>query len=274
MLKCFYILATGFDDWANSIPVALWETYDESDGSETCARLVLSYLQDEFREIAPSRTFTIVGGTLDDTAALFKMVNDAQCGLYGDEVLDVCETARPFQETLERVQSIKGSDDKEGAAGSLCDRIKALGGTLGGKVPTAPDERFLVDLDRLVSLPYKPKREPVAQGESKALATVPGATVASPVAPLAADPPNGKTELLGAAVNAKMSASDLARKHSVNAGALRKRLDRWRVEHDAGYSEVQNRKRNEPQFLYDESGVMPVIDALKAKEAQNAKPVG
>jgi hypothetical protein len=63
---------------------------------------------------------------------------------------------------------------------------------------------------------------------------------------------------------AKLSPSDLARKHGVSGEALRKRLDRWRYEHDAGYHEVANPKRNEPKYLYDESAVMPVIDALKA----------
>ena len=66
-------------------------------------------------------------------------------------------------------------------------------------------------------------------------------------------------------VSAKLSPNDPARKHGVSLGPLRKRLDRWRDEHDAEYSEVHNRKRTEPRFLYDESAVMPVIEALKAK---------
>ena len=68
-----------------------------------------------------------------------------------------------------------------------------------------------------------------------------------------------------AAGNAKMSSRDLADKYKVNHAALRGRLDRWRCEHDAGYSEVSNPKRNEPKYLYDESAVTPIIDALKAK---------
>ena len=65
--------------------------------------------------------------------------------------------------------------------------------------------------------------------------------------------------------SAKLSPRELASKHGVDAGALRKRLDRWRYEHDAGYVEVSNAARNEPKYLYDESAVMPVIEALKAK---------
>jgi hypothetical protein len=63
----------------------------------------------------------------------------------------------------------------------------------------------------------------------------------------------------------RLGPSDLAEKHGVSLRALRGRLDRWRYEHDAGYFEMANRKRNEPQFLYDESAVMPIIEALKGK---------
>jgi hypothetical protein len=68
-----------------------------------------------------------------------------------------------------------------------------------------------------------------------------------------------------ATIAAKLSPSDLACKHGVPLKALRGRLDRWRYEHDAGYSQVANRKQNEPQFLYDESAVMPIIESLKGK---------
>lgn len=70
----------------------------------------------------------------------------------------------------------------------------------------------------------------------------------------------------------KLSPRDLADKYLVPFGALRKRLNRWRYEHDAGYSEVSNAAKNEPKFLYDESAVMPVIDALKrAADGQQKK---
>jgi hypothetical protein len=67
--------------------------------------------------------------------------------------------------------------------------------------------------------------------------------------------------------DAKMSPRNLAEKYGVGAEALRKRLDRWRYAHDAGYVEVSNPPRNEPKYLYDESAVMSVIEVLKAKSA-------
>jgi hypothetical protein len=72
--------------------------------------------------------------------------------------------------------------------------------------------------------------------------------------------------------NAKLSPRELASKHGVDAGALRKRLDRWRYEHDAGYIEVSNPAKNEPKYLYDESAVMPVIEAMKAKRVGDRSP--
>ena len=64
---------------------------------------------------------------------------------------------------------------------------------------------------------------------------------------------------------AKLSPRELASKHGIALRALQGRLERWRREHDAGYVEVSNARKNEPKYLYDESTVKPVIDALKAK---------
>ena len=61
----------------------------------------------------------------------------------------------------------------------------------------------------------------------------------------------------------RMSARELASKYDVDPVALRSRLDRWRRDHDAGYIESTDPARNEPKYLYDESAVMPIIDALK-----------
>jgi hypothetical protein len=72
----------------------------------------------------------------------------------------------------------------------------------------------------------------------------------------------------GVAVSsAKLSPRELADKHGVSGEALRKRLDRWRHEHDAGYVEVSNSTPREPKYLYDEAVVVSVIEALKAKPA-------
>ena len=65
--------------------------------------------------------------------------------------------------------------------------------------------------------------------------------------------------------NAKLSPRELASKHGVAQRALEARLERWRYEHDTGYVEVSNPVRNKPKYLYDESAVMPVIEAMKAK---------
>jgi hypothetical protein len=65
--------------------------------------------------------------------------------------------------------------------------------------------------------------------------------------------------------SAKMSPKELAEKYGVDGGCLRKRLDRWRYDHDTGYIEVSNAAKNEPKYLYDEAAVMPVIENLKDK---------
>jgi len=80
-------------------------------------------------------------------------------------------------------------------------------------------------------------------------------------------PANGTASKLAQPGSAKMSPRELATKYGINAEALRKRLDHWRYDHDAGYVEVSNAARNEPRYLYDESAVMPIIDALRAKAA-------
>jgi hypothetical protein len=70
----------------------------------------------------------------------------------------------------------------------------------------------------------------------------------------------------------RLSPRELADKHGVRLQALNKRLERWRYEHDAGYYEVSNPKKNEPHYVYDETAVMPVIDDLKARSAVAKRP--
>jgi hypothetical protein len=72
------------------------------------------------------------------------------------------------------------------------------------------------------------------------------------------------------ASSAKLSPRELADKYQVACNALRKRLDRWRYEHDAGYVEVSNARNNEPKYLYDEVAVLSVIDTLKSKKKRPA----
>lgn len=85
--------------------------------------------------------------------------------------------------------------------------------------------------------------EKAAAGLSHILATVPSDTT----------PPAGY-----------LSYSDLAKKHGVDPGRLRGRLNTWRMDHDSGYFQVTNRKSRDPQFLYDETAVMSIIVALKS----------
>lgn len=62
-----------------------------------------------------------------------------------------------------------------------------------------------------------------------------------------------------------VSPRELADAHGLNGDALRKRLDRWRNSHADGWSENQNRKSTEAQFLYRPASVADVIQkAIKA----------
>jgi hypothetical protein len=63
---------------------------------------------------------------------------------------------------------------------------------------------------------------------------------------------------------AYLSPSDLASKNGVGSEKLRKRLERWRRAHDAGYVEASNPAAQGPRYLYSERAVQPIIDALKS----------
>ncbi len=91
-------------------------------------------------------------------------------------------------------------------------------------------------------------------------------------AALAGDNRMGKDDRALSPQHAKLSPRDLAEKHNVNYDALRKRLDRWRYEHDSGYVEVSNPAKNEPKYLFDESAVLPVIEELREKSVGRFRP--
>jgi hypothetical protein len=63
--------------------------------------------------------------------------------------------------------------------------------------------------------------------------------------------------------DAFLSPHDLAAKYGVNADNLRKRLNRWRYHRDAGYIEASNPGPRAPRYLYSETAIRPVIDAMK-----------
>jgi hypothetical protein len=59
---------------------------------------------------------------------------------------------------------------------------------------------------------------------------------------------------------------DLAKKHGIPKEPLRKALAVWKLDHDTGYCEVSNPKRNQPKDLFDENAVMPVITKVKNRQ--------
>ncbi len=62
----------------------------------------------------------------------------------------------------------------------------------------------------------------------------------------------------------RLSARELANRFDRDYEALRRRLDRWRSDHDAGWYELPNRAKGEPRILYDPEAVERVIaDAPK-----------
>jgi hypothetical protein len=108
----------------------------------------------------------------------------------------------------------------------------------------------------------------VRLGKDGAFGPLPGEPNPAPPHTLPTRPPGQSVEGFGESVSqAKLSPRELAQKHGVPSESLRKRLDRWRYDHDAGYVEVSNAARNEPKYLYDESAVMPVITQLRARSA-------
>jgi len=68
-----------------------------------------------------------------------------------------------------------------------------------------------------------------------------------------------------------LSAPDLAAKHGVPKNALRKRLERWRLNQDSGWIENGDPCLGEPTYLYSESAVLPIIDALRASATRPSR---
>jgi hypothetical protein len=68
-----------------------------------------------------------------------------------------------------------------------------------------------------------------------------------------------------------LTSTQLAKKHRVNAEALRKRLERWKRTHPDDWQEVANRRSKEAQYLFRESAVLPIIKKLKASGKRPAK---
>jgi hypothetical protein len=64
---------------------------------------------------------------------------------------------------------------------------------------------------------------------------------------------------------AKMSVSDLAQKYNLPKAALRKRLERWRDDHDGGWYEVADAGHRDARILYLEAHVQHIIDDMLKK---------
>ena len=61
-----------------------------------------------------------------------------------------------------------------------------------------------------------------------------------------------------------LSVKQLADKHQVGEGALRKRLERWRKDHNHGWKETLGASRNEARFLFEESAVIEIIHGRRS----------
>ncbi len=66
-----------------------------------------------------------------------------------------------------------------------------------------------------------------------------------------------------------LSDRKLSEKHGVPYHPLRMRLQRLRAKSDDGWVEVQNRKVNEPRYLYCEEAVRPILDAFNERSSEN-----
>jgi hypothetical protein len=70
-----------------------------------------------------------------------------------------------------------------------------------------------------------------------------------------------------------LSVSDLARRFRLPLQALRKRLERWRDDHDAGFSTSADRRRRAPTYLYQVEAVLPVLRELRRTQDGRASAV-
>jgi hypothetical protein len=71
--------------------------------------------------------------------------------------------------------------------------------------------------------------------------------------------------------DAWMTHTDIAKRHGVDAEALRKRLDRYRARNHNGWREVDGARPNEPKYLYHYGTVEPIAEKLKASGETSGK---
>jgi hypothetical protein len=78
-----------------------------------------------------------------------------------------------------------------------------------------------------------------------------------PISPTILQFPDLQTDTL-------LSCAQLAKRFGVPAEPLRKRLERFQKESDEGWVEVENRRRNQPRYLYRVGAVRHLVSGLRA----------
>lgn len=91
-----------------------------------------------------------------------------------------------------------------------------------------------------------------------------------PAAPAPTGAPPMSRLPLTAASESFLSALDLSTMTGIDAEKLRKRLERWRPMHDDGWYEVNDRKANQPKYLYNVGAVRELIDEMRADASDAA----
>lgn len=73
--------------------------------------------------------------------------------------------------------------------------------------------------------------------------------------------------------DARMSATEIARRFGVNTEALEGRLRRWRRNHDEGWQELDNASRNLARILYQLRAVLPVVKELHKRQTSAGQKI-
>jgi hypothetical protein len=90
------------------------------------------------------------------------------------------------------------------------------------------------------------------------------------------DPPTREIVAKAEKSAGHLSPQELADQHGTDPEATRQALNRWRKSHAGGdgFIENQDRRPNEPQFLYLASAVESVMQALKSRQTRRTKSSG
>ena len=223
-----------------------------------------------------------------------------RCGIDDGQTYTAEEVGRVFRITPERVRQIEAkairklgrADATVPAAPRPCRRARAeaeSGPGRGAAGESGPGRRVTAGDDPAHRAPAeddagRPQPQtPGAPTPAELLRAIQQAaeTILKAADLLVADAQAGATlaglpppaDCAAAAEYLGRPASDtvLAARHHIPLGALRKRLARFRHVDLHCFSEVANRRPREPQFLYHEQRIMPVIVALQTGSHRPAK---